>query len=130
MPAGEAFTTGQAEQIERAVRLADREGPLAVSVYVGELGGRPRARAESLHAGLPRASEAALVAVDPGGRRLEVVTGSGLAHRLDDRACGLAAMSMTSAFAAGDLSGGIATGVRMLAEHARTPRSLHTDQIL
>jgi uncharacterized membrane protein YgcG len=34
---------------------------------------------------------------------------------------------MTSAFQAGDLSGGIANGVLSLAEYARVPRSLHTD---
>jgi hypothetical protein len=34
---------------------------------------------------------------------------------------------MTSSFAAGDLAGGIVHGVRALAEHARAPRSLHTD---
>jgi uncharacterized membrane protein YgcG len=36
-------------------------------------------------------------------------------------------MTMTSAFQAGDLSGGIANGVLALAEHARVPKSLHTD---
>ena len=36
-------------------------------------------------------------------------------------------MTMTSAFQAGDLSGGIANGVLALAEHAQPPKSLHTD---
>ena len=47
-------------------------------------------------------------------------------RRLDDRSTGLAAMTMTSAFQAGDLSGGIANGIIALAEHAQAPRSLHT----
>jgi uncharacterized membrane protein YgcG len=34
---------------------------------------------------------------------------------------------MTSAFQAGDLAGGIVSGIRSLAEHARVPKSLHTD---
>ena len=34
---------------------------------------------------------------------------------------------MTTAFAGGDLAGGIATGVRMLGDHARAPKTLHTD---
>ncbi|HET9944500.1 MAG TPA: DUF5130 family protein, partial [Actinomycetes bacterium] len=67
------------------------------------------------------------IAVDPGARRVEVVTGPAVRRRLDDRAAGLAAMTMTSAFQAGDLSGGIASGVLALAEHAHAPRSLHTD---
>ena len=36
-------------------------------------------------------------------------------------------MTMTTAFQAGDLAGGIASGVLALAERAHTPRSLHTD---
>jgi uncharacterized membrane protein YgcG len=36
-------------------------------------------------------------------------------------------MTMTSAFQAGDLSGGIVSGVLSLAEQARTEKSLHTD---
>jgi hypothetical protein len=39
----------------------------------------------------------------------------------------LATASMTSAFAAGDLSGGIANGIVLLGEQARHPRSLHLD---
>jgi hypothetical protein len=34
---------------------------------------------------------------------------------------------MQSAFAAGDLVGGITRGVLMLAEHARKPRMLHAE---
>jgi uncharacterized membrane protein YgcG len=68
-----------------------------------------------------------LVAVDPSARRLEIVMGEDLRGRLDDRACGLAALAMTTAFAAGDLAGGIVNGIRSMAEHARAPRTLHLD---
>jgi len=44
---------------------------------------------------------------------------------LDDSEVRLAALSMQTAFAAGDLVGGIKQGVLMLAEHARKPRMLH-----
>lgn len=127
MPAGEAFTSTQADLIDRAVRTARAEGPLDVTVYVGELGADSRNRARELHRGVGDARSAVLVAVDPGSRHLEIVTGDQVVHRLDDRACNLAALSMTTAFSAGDLAGGIATGVRMLSEHARAPRTLHTD---
>ena len=51
MPAGEAFTTRQREEIGRAVTSAEKEGNVAVSVYVGPLdGASPRARAQELHA--------------------------------------------------------------------------------
>jgi hypothetical protein len=84
-------------------------------------------RAERLHAALDAPESSVLVAVDPAARSLEIVNGEGLRHRLDDRACGLAALAMTTAFAAGDLSGGIVNGVQSLAEHARAPRTLHLD---
>ncbi|MGZ4590565.1 MAG: DUF5130 family protein [Actinomycetes bacterium] len=128
MPAGDAFSDRQQDDIVRAIRLA-RKQDLKVSVYVGTLEGDTRAMAQQLHRALgDDADKTVLVAVDPGARRLEIVTGSDVRRRLDDRAAGLAAVTMTSAFQAGDLSGGIANGVLALAEHAHAPKSLHTDQ--
>ena len=120
MPTGEAFTDKQRALIERArADVLDHNG-LLVSVYVGSLGASARDRAESLHAVLgPVARDAVLVAVDPGAKRLEIVTGPGARRRVDDQAAALAALSMTSSFSSGDLAGGIANGVRMLGDHAR-----------
>jgi hypothetical protein len=126
VPAGEAFTDRQRDEIGRAIRFARQEGDLPVSVYVGALESEPRSQAQRLHAALDDPARWVLVAVDPGARRLEIVTGAEVRRRLDDRSCALAAVSMTSAFAAGDLAGGIVHGVRTLGEHARAPRSLHT----
>ncbi|MCU0266503.1 MAG: DUF5130 domain-containing protein [Actinomycetia bacterium] len=129
MPAGEAFSDRQREEIERAVRLAERESGLRFSVYVGTLGADSRERALRLHAALgPDATSAVLVAVDPGERRLEIVTGPESKRQLDDYSCGLGALSMTTQFAAGDLAGGIVNGVLTLGEHARTPKVLHLGQ--
>jgi Domain of unknown function (DUF5130) len=130
VPAGEAFSTRQREEIARAIRLAEHEGGPRFSVYVGGLGNDTRAQAERLHAALGGdAPFAVLVAVDPGARRLEIVTGAEARRRLDDRSCALAAASMTSAFLAGDLVGGIVHGVQMLADHARVPRTLHRESL-
>ena len=41
----------------------------------------------------------------------------------------LMAALAVSAFAAGDLAGGIARGLQVLAEHARHPKSLHTGDL-
>jgi uncharacterized membrane protein YgcG len=128
VPVGDAFSPKQYDEIVRAIRLAHKQSQLPVSVYVGTLEGDTRAMAQRLHAALGAPAPATvLVAVDPGARRLEIVTGTSVRRRLDDRAASLAAMTMTSAFQAGDLSGGIANGVLALAEHARAPKSLHTD---
>lgn len=127
VPAGEAFSARQRDDIVRAINLARAEAGLEVSVYVGALEGAPRARAERLHAALPDAPNRVLIAVDPGARRLELVTGSALTTVVDDRAAGLAAVAMTSGFAAGDLAGGVINGIRTLSEHARRPRILHAE---
>jgi hypothetical protein len=127
VPAGDAFTPRQYEDIVRALRLAGQQSELAFSVYVGSLEGDPREHARTLHAALAEPAGSVLVAVDPGSRRLEIVTGELAQRYLSDRDCGLAALTMTTAFTVGDLAGGIVSGVQTLAEHARHPRSLHLD---
>jgi uncharacterized membrane protein YgcG len=129
VPAGEAFSGGQVESIERALRQAEQEsGGLTFSVYVGspdeDLRSHGRRLLGALGAGADRA---VIVVVDPAARRLEILTGDTSARFLDDRATALAAMSMTSSFAAGDLAGGIIAGLHTLGEHARQPRTLHAD---
>jgi uncharacterized membrane protein YgcG len=122
VPSGEPFTNDQLRDIERVVETANGESGLVFSVYVGGAEGDIRDAAEKLHATFgERASRVVLVVVSPGDRLLEVVTGEESARRLSDRACALAALSMTTAFAGGDLVGGILTGVRMLAEAAGKP---------
>lgn len=122
MPSGEAFTNDQIDSIERVVETADSETGLSFSVYIGGADGDIRDAAERLHARSgPGAATAVLVMVSPGDRLLEIVTGTESARRLSDRACALAALSMTTSFAGGDLAGGIVTGVRMLAEAAGQP---------
>ncbi|RJK97119.1 DUF5130 family protein [Vallicoccus soli] len=123
MPAGEAFTEREAEDIRRALRVAEQVSGLAFSVYVGNVPGEDaRSGARELHAQLPDPARSVLLTIDPGARTIEVVTGSEAVRRVDDRSCSLATMSMSSAFAGGDLAGGIAEGVRMLGDHAHSSR--------
>lgn len=122
MPSGEPFTNDQQRDIERVLELADAETGLVFSVFVGAVDGDIRDAAEAKHAAFgARATDTVLVLIAPGDRLLEIVTGHNSARRLTDRACALAALSMTTSFAGGDLSGGIVTGVRMLAEAAGHP---------
>ncbi|MGQ0629590.1 MAG: DUF5130 family protein [Sporichthyaceae bacterium] len=127
MLAGDAFSERQREEIIRAIQLGQRISGVPFSVYVGAAEGPARAYARRRHAELGAAApDSVLIFVDPSARALEIVTGSRARRWVDDRAAGLAAASMTSAFAAGDLAGGIAAGINVLAEHARHPQSLHT----
>jgi uncharacterized membrane protein YgcG len=122
VPSGEAFTNDQLNDLERVVELANAETGLRFSIYVGGATGDIRDAAEKLHARFgAEASDVVLIVVSPGDRLLEIVTGEGSARRLTDRACALAALSMTTSFAGGDLVGGILTGVRMLAEASGRP---------
>jgi uncharacterized membrane protein YgcG len=122
VPSGEAFTNEQYRDIEKVVAAASAETSLLFSVYVGNVDGDIREAAEALHAQFgAAATNAVLVLISPGDRLLEIVTGEASGRRLSDRACALAALSMTTSFAGGDLYGGIVTGVRMLAEAAGRP---------
>ncbi|SHH02918.1 protein of unknown function [Jatrophihabitans endophyticus] len=110
------FTTTQLTRLDEALTLASRETGLTFSVYVGEFHAPTRAHAEALFEKLSDSS--VLVAVSPGQRTLHIVTGPGSAPRLPNRSCALAALAMRASFANGDLTGGIVTGLRMLADSA------------
>jgi uncharacterized membrane protein YgcG len=114
--AGGPFTTRQLARLDEALTLSSRETGLTFSVYVGELKTPTRAHAEALFEKLD--DDSVLLAVSPGQRTLHIVTGPNSARRLPNRACALAALAMRAAFANGDLTGGIVTGLRMVADSA------------
>ena len=116
------FNARQLARIDEALTLSSRESGLTFSIYVGELAEPTRATAEDLFEKLAtEADDAVLVAVSPGQRRLHIVTGEASAPRLPNRACALAALGMRASFTNGDLTGGIVTGLRMLADSAGRP---------
>ena len=113
------FSSSQLSRLDEALTLASRDTGLLFSLWVGELGSRSRERAEDLHGALgDSASEAVLVAVSPGERVVEVVTGEEAHRRVDDRGAKLAVMSMVASFKESDLVGGMVEGLRVLADHA------------
>jgi uncharacterized membrane protein YgcG len=128
VPTGEIFSDRQRDDVARAIRGAEQDTGLHFSVYLGSLGDSTRERALQLHRSLAQADSSVLVAVDPGRRQTEIVTGHEAKRYLDDHACALGALAMTTQFSAGDLAGGVVNGLRTLAEHARHPKVLHLDQ--
>lgn len=118
------FTPVQLSRLDEALTLTSRETGLRFSVYLGDLGDTPSARAVELHSGLEGSSEAVLVAVSPGQRVVEVLTGPAARVRLPDRGSKLAVMSMVASFKEGDLLGGLLSGLRMLADQAGGRRRL------
>ncbi len=128
MAGGDSFSRLQRIELERVVEQAEARSGLAFSLYVGPLP-HGRTSAEAMHAGGTDPASSVLVAVDPGGRTLQIVTGSRAALRCDARTCGLAAAAMTASFGAGDLLGGIRNGLALLGEHGYRPEMLHTSTL-
>jgi hypothetical protein len=124
-PKDQLFTFQELARLDEALTMSSRETGLRFTLYIGDLGKPTRVTAEELHGrsgGDP--AESVLIAVSPGQRVVELVTGAGAARRLPDRACALAVLSMTGSFAAGDLVGGIVNGLRQLSDQAGHPAAL------
>ncbi len=122
MTAVRTLSSIQAEDIRQAVQQAEHRSGLRFAVYLGSPTGGRRHFAERLHAGLGEESaNAVLIYVDPSGRALEIVTGERARGRVPDGRCRLIAMSMATAFSAGDLTGGVVYGVSALMEVAGRP---------
>lgn len=119
------FTPVQLSRLDEALTLASRETGLRFSVYLGDLGSEPPARAAELHGQLEASGESVLVAVSPGQRIVEVLSGAEARVRLPDRGAKLAVMSMVASFREGDLVGGLLSGLRMLADQAGGRRRTH-----
>ncbi len=119
------FTPVQLSRLDEALTLASRETGLRFSVYLGDLGANPTARVAELHDQLEGSNDAVLVAVSPGQRVVEVLSGAGARMRLPDRGAKLAVMSMLASFRESDLLGGLLSGLRMLADQAGGRRRAH-----
>ncbi len=127
MHGGDGFSASQRHEIDKAIRDAETMCRFEFSVYVGASEGETRPFAERLHAALVAPARSVLVMVDPAARIVEVVTGAEVRRDLRDEEVKLAVLGMQTAFAAGDLTGGIKRGVLQLADHARRPRMLHVE---
>jgi hypothetical protein len=119
------FSWHELARLDEALTMSSRETDLRFTLYLGDLGTRTRITAEEMHVRSgPHPSDSVLLAISPGQRVVEVVTGAAAARRLPDRACALAVLSMTGSFAAGDLVGGIVNGLRQMSDQAGHPAAL------
>jgi hypothetical protein len=122
---GEGFSASERYDVDKAIRDAETVSRYEFSVYVGAADQEALPFARRLHAAMTAPDRSVLVMVDPTARLLEIVTGAEVRRDLEDGEVHLSALAMQTAFAEGDLVGGIIRGVTMLAEHARRPRMLH-----
>ncbi len=118
MAAGE-LTHGERHEIDKAIRAAEQSCRFEFSVFVGRTQGEPRDYAVRLHGASVAPTRSILVMVDPGARAIEVVTGDVVRRTLTDGEVELAILTMSSAFAEGDLVRGLTRGIAQLADHAR-----------
>ena len=125
MPAGDALTPAELRRLSHAQRVAEAASGLTFSVYVGVAEEDARAYALRLHAALAQPSESVLVLCDPSFRVLQIVTGAYAGRVLPDLECRLAAATMQTSFAVGDIVGGLVHGISQLGNAARRPVSLH-----
>jgi Domain of unknown function (DUF5130) len=118
----DVFTFHELARLDEALTMSSRETGLRFTLYIGDLGSDTRATAEDLHARSGGdTANGVLVALSPGQRVLEIVTGTAAARRLPDRACALAVLSMTSRLGSGDLVGAIVNGLRQMSDAAGHP---------
>jgi uncharacterized membrane protein YgcG len=127
VPAGNDLTPRELDRIQHAVDNAEAVSGLTFSVFIGIAEEDSRSYAARLHTGLADPERSVLVLCDPEFRALEIITGAEARRVLDDVECRLAAASMQSSFAGGDIVGGLVLGIQQLGESARKPRTLHVN---
>ncbi|MEP6981522.1 MAG: DUF5130 family protein [Nakamurella sp.] len=109
------------ELLDDVLIEAERVTGLRFTAYLGDLGDDTRAAAEGLLTSLgAEAPVAVLLAVSPGQRVVEVVTGGEASRRISERAARLAVMTVTAACGLGEIANGLVNGLRILADQAGT----------
>ena len=127
--AGEEITPAESQRLNRAIAQAEAWSGLTFSLYLGLTGEDSRSDAVRLHAELADPPRSVLVLCDVDRRVLEIITGVQALRLLKDVDCRLAAASMQTSFAAGDVVGGLVTGIQQLGQSARHPRTLHSERV-
>jgi uncharacterized membrane protein YgcG len=126
--AGDPFSAAERAALDAAIRKAEQLSRAEFSVFVGKAEGDARAFATRLHNSLVAPARSVLIMVDPTARAIEVVTGEFVRRTLSDSEVELAVIAMQTAFAEGDLVGGLRRGIALLADHARSPQTLHAQE--
>lgn len=114
---GEYFSTAERLALHKTIHQAELASRFEISVFVGRSEGDARAFATQLHNRLAAPARSVLIAVDPEARTVEIVTGGQVRREVADAEVDLVVLEMKSAFAEGDLAGGLRRGITMLAEH-------------
>lgn len=109
------FSAEERVRMDRTLTEATRRTDILWTVYIGELGPDPAARARELQASLPQAARGVLVAVSPNEKVIEIIGGDAVADRFDDRVAQLGVSAALASFKLGDLIDGLVSAVRVMA---------------
>lgn len=120
-------TESMRENLQEVVDRAREVCGLEVAIHIGHLA-HGRESAEVVHARLRDPRSAVLVAVDPGAKSVEIVTGPDARIHVDDRTCQFAVLAVRSGADVDDVVVGLRDAVLLLAEHGRAPQVLHLNE--
>lgn len=120
-------TESMRENLQEVVDRAREVCGLEVAIHIGHLA-QGRESAEVVHARLRDPRSAVLVAVDPGAKSVEIITGPDARIHVDDRTCQFAVLALRSGADVDDVVVGLRDAVLLLAEHGRAPQVLHLNE--
>lgn len=105
--------------LDDTIAEAEQASGLRFGVYLGDLGSDTRANAEQILTSFgDDAPYTVLLAISPGQRTVEVVTGTEATLRITERGAQAAVLAVCSAASEGNLKGAILDGIRVLSDQA------------
>lgn len=117
--APQVLSTRELQGLDEVIAEAEQATGLRFAAYLGNLGADTRAGAEDLLGAFGGdAPYTVLVAISPGQRVVEVVTGTEAALRISDRGARVAVLSVVASCTDGDLPGALTNAIRILADQA------------
>lgn len=120
-PVGSATPLARADlqRLDEVIATAEQATGLRFATYLGDLGSDTRATAESLLGSFGAdAAYTVLVAISPGQRVAEIVTGTEANLRIPVRGANTAAVALAAAATDGDLYGAFVGAIRILTDQA------------
>lgn len=124
MAAGDYFSAAERLRIHQAIHQAEIASRFEFSVFVGATqSGAPRSFATQLHNKQVAPARSIMIVVDPQARTIEIVTGGQVRPVVSDDDVASVVGEMATAFAAGDLAGGIESAINRLSAISASARS-------
>ncbi|GAA2068397.1 DUF5130 domain-containing protein [Williamsia deligens] len=109
------FDRDELVALDDALTHATEVAGVRFSIYIGDLGGDAVAEAGKILPQVPEPEHAALIAVSPNSHEIVVVSGRGVAGRVNDRVAQLGVTAAIAGFRENDLIDGLIAALRVMA---------------